>query len=352
MRLVFVFVLHFAHRKKIHHRQSSPSEVEPNMDQNDKSDLLYQRMGEAPSSKLFSQEELQQLMNEQDLVKILGMTQSLINRKMMKLVKVGEELRFQVIQASETRKLTSMNDDEQLIYSYIEASGREGIWTKTLKAKTNMHQHVVMRCLKQLEGQRYIKLIKSVKHPTRKIYMLYNLQPSIDVTGGPWFTDSELDTEFIDSLLTVVWRFIALKTFPAAFQDPTPNTNILQSVYPATHTGFATLESIMEFLTEHKITNIDLAINDIRSLCEVLIFEDKVELVKDTTDVYKVSWQSVLDAGYGRQYNELHLLNDLQKNFIDTMKNHQQFSVFDHYAVINDEVDEEDTVYLDAWARE
>ena len=214
-----------------------------------------------------------------------------------------------------------MNDDEQLIYSYIEASGREGIWTKTLKAKTNMHQHVVMRCLKQLEGQRYIKLIKSVKHPTRKIYMLYNLQPSIDVTGGPWFTDSELDTEFIDSLLTVVWRFIALKTFP-------------------------------EFLTEHKITNIDLAINDIRSLCEVLIFEDKVELVKDTTDVYKVSWQSVLDAGYGRQYNELHLLNDLQKNFIDTMKNHQQFSVFDHYAVINDEVDEEDTVYLDAWARE
>ena len=33
--------------------------------------------------------------------------------------------------------------------------------------------------------------------------MLYNLQPSIDVTGGPWFTDSELDTEFIETLLEV-----------------------------------------------------------------------------------------------------------------------------------------------------
>lgn len=316
----------------------------------DKSDLLYQRMVEAPSSKLFAQEELQTLMNETDLVKILGMTQSLINRKMMKLVKVGDDLRFQVILASETKKLTSMNDDEQLIYSYIEASGREGIWTKTLKAKTNMHQHVVMRCLKQLEGQRYIKLIKSVKHPTRKIYMLYNLQPSIDVTGGPWFTDSELDTEFIDSLLTVVWRFIALKSFPAAFQDPTPNTNVLQSSYPATHTGFATLESIMEFLTAHKITNIDLAINDIRSLCEVLMYEDKVELAKDTADVYKVTWQSVLEAGYGRQYNDAGLLNQLQKDFVEEIKNSQLYSVFDHYGVINDEVKEEDTAYLDSWA--
>lgn len=318
----------------------------------DKSDLLYQRMAEAPTSKLFAQEELQQLMNETDLVKILGMTQSLINRKMMKLVKVGDDLRFQVILASETKKLTSMNDDEQLIYSYIEASGREGIWTKTLKAKTNMHQHVVMRCLKQLEGQRYIKLIKSVKHPTRKIYMLYNLQPSIDVTGGPWFTDSELDTEFIDSLLTVVWRFIALKSYPTAFQDPTPNTNVLQSTYPSTHTGFATLESIMEFLTTHKITNIDLAINDIRSLCEVLIYEDKVEVVKDAADVYKVSWQSVLEAGYGRQYNDVSLLSPLQKEFVDEVKNSEQYSVFGHYGVINDEVEEEDTAYLDAWARE
>ena len=42
--------------------------------------------------------------------------------------------------------------------------------------------------------------------------MLYNLQPSIDVTGGPWFTDSELDTEFIETLLEVCWRFIVGKT--------------------------------------------------------------------------------------------------------------------------------------------
>lgn len=314
--------------------------------------MLHLRMSEAPSSKLFTQDELKQLINEDDLVKILGMTQSLIDRKMMKLVKLGEELRFQAILASETRKLTSMTDDEQMIYSYIEASGREGIWTKTLKAKTNMHQHIVMRCLKQLESQRYVKLIKSVKHPTRKIYMLYNLQPSVDVTGGPWFTDSELDTEFIDSLLTVVWRYIALKTYPTAFQDPAPNTNVLQSTFPAHHPGFATLDSIMEFITSNKITNIDLALNDIRSLCEVLIYDDKIELAKNTSDVYIATWQSVLEAGYGRQYNDETCLNESQKDFVEMMKAELQFSVFDFYGVINDDVKEDDVVFLDKWTHQ
>lgn len=317
----------------------------------DRADLLYQRMAEAPANKHFTQDELLTLMNENDLVKLLAMTQSLIDRKMMKLLKVGDELRFQAISMSESRKLTSMSDEEQMLYSYIEASGREGIWTKTLKARTNMHQHVVMRCLKLLESQRYIKSIKSVQHPTRKIYMLYHLQPSIDVTGGPWFTDSELDTEFIDSLLAVVWRFVASKTFPTAFQDPTANTNIFQSIYPANHTGFATLEGIMDFIVSNKITNIDLALSDIRSLCQVLQYDDKLELVKDTSDVYKATWQSVLEAGYGKAYEDESLLNPLQKAFAAEIAAEKPYSLYDNYSVINDKVDEEDVVYMDSWLR-
>lgn len=314
-------------------------------------DLLHLRMVEAPALKMFTQDELLELMNERDLAKLLSITQNLLDRKMLRLAKVGDELRFQAILASETKKLTSMTDDEQMIYSYIEASGREGIWTKTLKAKTNMHQHIVMRCLKLLELQRYIKSIKSVKHPTRKIYMLYNLQPSIDVTGGPWFTDSELDTEFIDSLLTVVWRFIASKTFPLAFQEPQANVNVFLSVYPASHTEFASLDSVMDFIISNKITNIDLALNDVRSLCEVLIFDDKIELVKDTVDVYKATWQSVLEAGYGRAYKEGAALDSQQQKFLRELDATSQYSIFDHYSVINAQVDEEDVVYLDSWIR-
>lgn len=76
-----------------------------------------------------------------------------------------------------------------------------GIWTKTLKARTNIHQTNINKYLKSLEGKNLVKSVKSVKHPTRKIYMLEELQPSIELSGGPWYTDNELDTEFIGYLL-------------------------------------------------------------------------------------------------------------------------------------------------------
>lgn len=46
------------------------------------------------------------------------------------------------------------------------------------------------------------------QYPTRKLYMLFHLTPSVEMTGGPWFTDHELDTEFIKQLLGAVLSFI------------------------------------------------------------------------------------------------------------------------------------------------
>lgn len=321
-------------------------------DLSEKARTLHNKMLEFPSSTLFNQEQLQDFIQVSVLADLLMIAQELINRKLVKLVKQGDELKFQAISLSEASKITSMSEDEAMIYSYIEASGREGIWTKTIKAKTNLHQHIVVRCLKALENQRYIKSIKSVKHPTRKIYMLYNLQPSIEVTGGPWFTDSELDTEFIDSLLTVIWRFVASKTYPTAFQTPSSNNNIYQSSYPANHTGFVNLDTIIEFITSNNITNIDLAINDVRSLCDVLIYDDKLELIKHTNDTFKATWQSVLEAGYGRAYAD-ESFDKLVDPSVKLLVTNQSFSIFDHFSVIEPSAEQDpDLVYLDSWIYE
>ena len=100
-----------------------------------------------------------------------------------------------------------------------------GIWTKHLKTKTELHQTVIDRCLKSLTQKQLVKSIKNVKvcylarnqmstlitacqYPTRKIYMLFNLEPSAAITGGPWYTDSELDTEFINLLASACLKFI------------------------------------------------------------------------------------------------------------------------------------------------
>jgi DNA-directed RNA polymerase III subunit RPC6 len=38
--------------------------------------------------------------------------------------------------------------------------------------------------------------------------MLYELTPSSEVTGGAWYTDQELDTDFIDTLASACYKYI------------------------------------------------------------------------------------------------------------------------------------------------
>jgi len=38
--------------------------------------------------------------------------------------------------------------------------------------------------------------------------MLYNLEPSTELSGGAWYTDNELDEEFISTMLNIVEAFI------------------------------------------------------------------------------------------------------------------------------------------------
>ena len=41
--------------------------------------------------------------------------------------------------------------------------------------------------------------------------MLAHLDPSVELTGGPWYTDNELDTEFIKLLCGTCLRLIQEK---------------------------------------------------------------------------------------------------------------------------------------------
>ncbi|VEU20029.1 DEKNAAC100729 [Brettanomyces naardenensis] len=271
--------------------------------------LMHEKMIE--DGKLsYSQEDLMLMMHMDSTQDMMKDAQELLNRGLLKILestlKDSKEKRimFAPISEQEAQKVNSMTNDEAMIYSHIAASGREGIWTKTLKAKTNLHQHVVLRCLKALESQSYIKSVKSVKHPQRKIYMLYHLTPSIDVTGGPWFTDSELDTDFIDSLLIIVWKFVASKTYPRCFKMKGVIANGLkQYSYPSEilvgmGSQLPTLGEIGKFIAKSGVTTVELGLSDIKSLCDVLVYDEKLELVNERC--YKATWQSVLEAGGGR----------------------------------------------------
>ncbi len=137
--------------------------------------------------------------------------------------------------------------------------------------------------------------------------MLYELQPSLDVTGGPWFTDNELDVEFIRSLLVIIWRYVGEKSYPNAFKPhatqkkdkegvEVEQTPPIQQSYTHNYVGYATIPEIQQFIVGSHITTVDLTVHNIRSLCEVLVYEDKFERW-DGGSTYRVTWYSLMEAG-------------------------------------------------------
>lgn len=109
-----------------------------------------------------------------------------------------------------------------MVYSLIDDSGGDGIWTQTLQKRLNMHDSVLKNAIKQLQAKGLIAPFKNVEHPNKKMYIKASIRPSDRATGGPWYTDQDLDEAFIEDLQRVVFDFIKR-----------------QSSYHSTHAGAA-----------------------------------------------------------------------------------------------------------------
>ena len=313
----------------------------------------YMLHSNTDGSKLFTQKELQDKLpgNDPTLADLMLIVQELLDKNLIKLVKQNNELKFQPVDFQEAAKKSTMSNEEALVYSYIEASGREGIWSKTIKARTNLHQHVVLKCLKSLESQRYVKSVKSVKYPTRKIYMLYHLQPSVEVTGGPWFTEGELDVEFINSLLTIIWRYVAQNSFPNGFQtvvgrvDNSKNSDLKKksSQYSPHVRSYSTTQEILDFISSAGVANVELSTANIRSLCTVLVYDDRLEEVG--FDCYRATLTSVAQL-VGPIDDE----NTSKKNNNKLLDEMDEFSIFDYHQIMGPSENDKEAVYFDEWA--
>lgn len=107
----------------------------------------------------------------------------------------------------------TLTPEQELVYGLIDEAGDDGIWTKTIKARSNLHDAVFRSAIKHLESKSMISDMKSVEHPTRKMYIKSSIQPSDRATGGPWYSDGELDEEFISTMMSILYEHIKKKTF-------------------------------------------------------------------------------------------------------------------------------------------
>ncbi|KAI6094378.1 RNA polymerase Rpc34 subunit-domain-containing protein [Pisolithus sp. B1] len=185
---------------------------------------------------------------------------------------------FRVVAKNEIEIKKDMSPEEAMVLGHIQASGNEGIWTKHLKAKTELHQTVIDRCLKSLAQKQLVKSIKAVRHPTRKIYMLAHLEPSVELTGGPWYTDNELDAEFIKLLSSACLHYIRDRSFPKQNSKRLAQNQIRLYAIGAAP-SYPSAQQIQHFLSKSKITETELGVEHVEMLLRVLELDGEIEKI-------------------------------------------------------------------------
>lgn len=293
-------------------------------------DALYDAIvadADGDQTALFAQEDLLGFGVTDDVHTLVLLVQKLINEKLLIVLnRTGGGFLWRWRTVADAEKYRHLNREQSIVYEMIDEAGADGIWSRTLKARSGFHDSVLKAHLKHLESKNYIKDMKSVEHPNKKMYIKASLRPSDKAAGGPWYTDSELDEAFISELLKFTFDYITrqstyrhieaserkkepkkgiLKGDAAAAaaaakgkkraaedmsaEDPPPANKPTKKTprepkkiqllpLPAGYSGYPTVRQIAELISTTGITaETTLSIADVQQLVDVLVYDGLVE---------------------------------------------------------------------------
>eukprot|EP01084_Bolivina_argentea_P295373 508495_1 len=192
------------------------------------------------------------------------------NRMVLKQGTDGS-LWYKVLEKQEAVKFKDLGPEQMMVYQVIEKAGDKGIWTRDIKNQTNIQQQSLNKALKILEQRNLIKTVKSVTSRSKKLYILADIEPNKDITGGPWYTDQEFDHAFIEVLSSVVVEIVERAQY-----SQQPNQLFCG----------ATLEHISKKIEERGICNVPLLIEEVELVVKCLVYDHKLEERKIRDETY------------------------------------------------------------------
>ena len=97
---------------------------------------------------------------------------------------MDKALVFRLQSDEDAAKMRDLTAEDRLVYQEIEQSQNKGASTKDLRSKTGLQAPALTKALKKLETRKLIRQVKSVASKNTKIYMLIDLEPGREITGG------------------------------------------------------------------------------------------------------------------------------------------------------------------------
>ncbi|KAK0741597.1 RNA polymerase Rpc34 [Apiosordaria backusii] len=254
-------------------------------------DELYETMKEHGSEEReFSQADIKGLnvIPNNNTSLLLNVIQALTNEKLLVGVSLpGGEIGWRWRSKEDAKKYTSLPDEAtMLVYGIIDQAGSDGVWIRHIKLRANIQDATLKACIKVLESKGYISSMTNVEMPNRKMYIRSDLKPSERATGGPWFTDGELDEAFIKAIEGIIFEYI--KTHSAYMSRGTslpqrqPKKGVVTGGVEARagYKKYPTVNEITEFIHMQKVSSAMLGVADIQALVDVLVFDGLIEPIK------------------------------------------------------------------------
>lgn len=173
---------------------------------------------------------------------------------------------------------------QQKIYDLIKSKENVGIWQSDIKKEITGHNSTAIeKAIKTLEARDLIKYVTSIKNKNKKILMASEFEPSDEISGGAWYQDGELDTEFIKILRNQCKKHIEILKV-------------------------ATCEKVGERIRASSAFKTDISLKQISQIIDLLVLDNEIEKLKSSgrgafshipagKECYRILTEGVLKGG-------------------------------------------------------
>lgn len=193
----------------------------------------------------------------------------LLAQAKLDLLRSGTTLLYKARNLANLDKIKGATNEEAIIYHIIEEAGNRGIWVRDIRVQSNLAQAQLNKVLKNLESRKLVKSIKSVGAARKKIYMLFELEPDTAVTGGAFYSDQEVDMQFVDLLNQQCLKYLRGKRQFAAEKYVDPVMGSKASFVPSTE--------VARHINDLKISKIELTVKDMERVLDTLVYDGLAE---------------------------------------------------------------------------
>ncbi|KAF2863674.1 hypothetical protein K470DRAFT_210224 [Piedraia hortae CBS 480.64] len=235
--------------------------------------------GEEQWLKPFLQHEILSVAGDPapSVTQLLSMIKELVEYEMIRQLRIDKTLCWSLRPASMAAKLSGgqVTEKERKVFKAVEDAQKKGIWAQEIKAQTKLVGKQCDGAITKLQNLGLIRLVTNVKAPMKKMYMAGYLAADVEMTGGVFYNNGELDEHLIEEL----GKFIVFHLRRVTWGVEREGAQVAHKAGTRFQSAEDIYQSILRFNIIHEEKQREIKVKDIQQIVDVLVLDEKIEKV-------------------------------------------------------------------------